>query len=681
VGLASLAFLDLGGNAWAQKAPVPQAVVETVDPIRTALQSAIRKVYPALVRIHVVAGYFSDGREVKGESAGSGVIISNEGYVITNHHVAGKARRIQCTLSNKRELEATLVGTDPLVDIAVIKLDLAGGHDRPIAVAEFGDSETLRVGDQVLAMGCPRAISQSVTLGIVSNTEMTFPSLLWPAAFRMDGEDTGSLVKWIGHDAQIFPGNSGGPLVNLKGEIVGINEISFGLGGAIPGNLAREVADQIIQHGGVRRSWLGIGLQPLLKGDPNARGVLVSGVAPGSPAEAAGLRAGDVLLSYDGRPLNIHHPEELTAFNRVLLGTPVGARVGLSYRREGKDFQTTATTLERGSVQGDEVELKAWGITLSDLTLLSAKELKREPQSGVLVTSLRPGAPAAEAKPPLQPEDVIVKFGGKTVRTLGELVKMSADAGAGKSSPTPMLVGFERGTERLLTVVKLGERETPDRSAEATKAWVPVASQVLTADLAEALGLKGKTGIRLTQVYGGTTAEVAGLRVGDILLRLEGESINASQPHDIEVFPSMVRQYRVGRRVKLEGVRDGSPLTVEIELAPSPKSTRELPEYRDPQFDFSARDLTFQDVLREELDPGQSGALITRVESGGWGALAHMAVDDIVLAVDGAKIATASDLEVRMKRIAKDKPSRVVFFVRRGVRTLFLELEPAWTAS
>src|SRR5262249_34536679 len=155
----------------------------------------------------------------------------------------------------------------------------AMGKDKPLPVAPFGDSDRLKVGDRVLAMGSPRALSQSVTMGIVSNREMTLPRTTF-GSFRLDGEEVGSLVKWIGHDAQIFPGNSGGPLVNLDGQIVGINDISAGLGGAIPGNLAREIADQLIQYGEVKRSWLGLAVQPLLKSSKLDRGVLVSGVLP-----------------------------------------------------------------------------------------------------------------------------------------------------------------------------------------------------------------------------------------------------------------------------------------------------------------------------------------------------------------------------------------------------------------
>ena len=180
--------------------------------------------------------------EVKMQAVGSGAIITKDGYLITNHHVAGHGIRMFCTLWNREEIDAELIGTDPLTDISIVKLKPDG--PREFTAVSFGDSSRMRVGDYVLAMGSPMALSQSVTLGIISNTEMIMPRFFGPLArFRLDGEDVGTLVRWIGHDAAIYGGNSGGPLVNLRGDIIGINEISFGLGGAIPGNLAKSVAE------------------------------------------------------------------------------------------------------------------------------------------------------------------------------------------------------------------------------------------------------------------------------------------------------------------------------------------------------------------------------------------------------------------------------------------------------
>jgi serine protease Do len=659
-------------------ATAAEPAAATVDVRRAAVDEAIRRVYPALVRIHSVSVYYTEGREVKGESSGSGVIISPEGYVVTNHHVAGRSRRLRCTLSDKREVEAALVGTDALADIAVLKLKDGG----PFPVAEWGNSEEVRVGDQVLSMGSPRAISQSVTLGIVSNKEMTIPALYWPQTFRLDGEETGSLVKWIGHDAQIFPGNSGGPLVDLQGRIVGINEISLGLGGAIPGNLARAVALELIAHGEMRRSWLGISVQPLLKGsDKGARGALVGGVLPQSPAAKAGLKPGDILVAYEGQPVQVRYAEQLPLLNRMMLETPIGKSVELTYLRDGKEHKATAVTEARGPAQGEQAALKTWGLTLQEITLLASKELRRAPQSGVIVSSVRPGAGGAEAKPPLHSDDIIVSVEGKPVRTIKDLVTLSEELTKDKTGPVPVLVGFERKTQQMLTVVKIGYKDGLDRSAEATKAWVSAATQVITPDLAKALGVPGKKGVRLTEIYDGGAAEKAGLKVGDLILRLDGDEIAASQPEDIEVFPAMVRQYAVGAKVKLDVVREREPKTVEVTLAASPQSTRVLAEYRDPHFEFSARDLTFQDKVSQKLEGGTLGALVSGVENGGWAALAHLAVGDIVQSVDGVTVVDAASLQARMSQIHEKKPTRVVFFVKRGVQSLFVEVEPDWAIA
>jgi serine protease Do len=596
--------------------------------------------------------------------------------VVTNHHVAGHARRLSCTLADRREVDATLVGTDALADIAVLRLDPSAS---PYPTARWGESAKLRVGDPVLAMGSPLALSQSVTQGIVSNTQMMLPSLMGNDAFRLDGEAVGSLVRWIGHDAAIFPGNSGGPLVDLSGQVVGVNEISLGLAGAIPAELARAVADELVKRGEVRRSWLGLDVQPLLKGD-GTRGALVAGVVPGSPAERAGVRAGDVLLAYDGTPVTIRYAEEEAGFNGRVLGTPVGATVRLTLEREGRELELKVVSVERGLARAAESALRDWGMAAADLTLLSARERKREPRSGVLVTSVRSGGPVAEAKPPLRADDVVVSVGTRAVRTLKELVEATTSARGPEGRSAPVLVGFERQAQRFLTVVRVGERDEVDRSPEARKAWLPVDTQVLTPDIAEALAVKGKGGVRVTQVYPGSTAEQAGLKVGDLLFRVDGEPIRAVQPEDVEVLPAMIRPYRVGARVKLEGWRAGAPLALEAELAPSPLSTRELVEYRDRSFEFAARDLTPLDRLHGSMERDQAGALVTRVEGGGWAALAHLAVGDVVLAVDGEKVADAAALGAHMRRLAAQRPLRVVFFVLRGVQTLFVELEPAWPA-
>ncbi len=677
LAIVAAVLLFAVATLYAQDAtPKPQGVAAT-DPLRAAVHGAIQKVYPALVRIQVVTVFYREGREFKSEASGSGVIISPDGYVITNHHVAGKSKRLQCTLSSKEELEAVLVGSDPLADIAVIKLDLTGRDPgKPLPVAKFGDSDKLRVGDRVLAMGSPLALTQSVTLGIVSNKEMMLPRFF--GSFQLDGEDVGSLVKWIGHDAEIFPGNSGGPLVNLEGEIIGINDIGVGLGGAIPGNLSREVADEILKYGEVKRSWLGVAVQPLLKSSKAEKGILVSSVVPGSPADKAGLKAGDIIQSFNGNSFSIRYSEQVPEFNRLILTTPIGTNVKVAYERDGQAQETKATVVARGSAQGKETELKQWGVTVQELTLLAAKELKREPYSGLLVSSVRPGGASAEAKPALEYRDILTDVAGKSVRAIPELLALTEELTKDKTGPTPVLIGFERRTQKLLTVVKLGEPETPDRSADARKAWLPAQVQVLTPELAEALGLKGRKGVRLTEIFPDSTASKAGLQVGDLILKFDDTPLDVSRPEDAELFQNFIRQYRIGAKYKLEVVRAGKPMTIEVELAPTPGATRQIVEYHNTHFEFKARDIQFQDRVQRELEPTQTGALVTTVEGGGWAALARLRPGDLVLAVDGKPVANVADLREQMKRVEQTKPARVVVFVRRGIHTHFVELEPIW---
>ena len=272
------------------------------DILRKAIDEAVAKVKPALVQIMVVDRDFSEGRVQKSQSAGSGAIISSDGYVITNHHVAGHALRLICILSSKEEVPAELIGTDALSDIAIVRLKPSTPREFPYVT--FADSSLVKVGDWVLAMGSPMAISQSVTFGVVSNTEMMGSRLNRGREFQLDGENVGSIVKWIGHDAAIYGGNSGGPLVNLKGEIVGINEIGMGLGGAIPANIAKYVAAQLMQHKRVRRASLGFLVQTPLKSTSEELGVLVNSVLKGSPAEKAGFQVGDLLIRVAGEEIH-----------------------------------------------------------------------------------------------------------------------------------------------------------------------------------------------------------------------------------------------------------------------------------------------------------------------------------------------------------------------------------------
>lgn len=640
----------------------------------TGVDNAMKRVFPALVRITVVMEEPGSGRMEKQTGAGSGAVISEDGYIITNHHVAGKGRHFLCRMADGEVLEAKLIGTDALADIAVIRLDLSRRKKKgPLPVAKFGDSDKMRVGDVVLAMGSPMAVTQSITKGIISNMQLMLPDLFWFLQFKLDGENVGSLVRWIGHDAVIFGGNSGGPLVNLNGEIIGINEVGLGsLGGAIPANLARSVAEQLIKKGTVERSWTGLGPQPLLRGSGIEHGVLVAGVIAGSPAAEAGLRAGDIVTEFDGVVVSGRLQEDLPVFNALVMSTPIGKAVVVKALRDGKENTFTVTTRSRGRAKDFDAEFKDWGFTVRNFTMLSAIERKRANTDGVLVTTVDPAGPAGAAKPPLQGDDCILAVAGKAVRSTADLREITAQLKKTES----VVVEFERGVQRMLTAVrpKPTERE-PEQNA--LKASLSVLLQPIGPELAEAMQLK-QDGARVSFVFPGGPADKAGIRVGDILTKFDGEAVRCQQESDLKHFQAAVRRHQIGEKVECSLLRDKKPVTVTVALAASDPDEDDLKTFKDKELDFVLRDVTEKERVLQQIPSDVRGPRVTEVKSSGWASLAHVAVGDLLLSIDGAPTPDVATAERLLKAAVVKKSRRIVFLLRRGVHTLFAELEPAW---
>lgn len=645
---------------------------------RERIEKAVARVYPTLVRIDVVMESGEGGRMQKARGTGSGAIVSPDGYIVTNHHVAGRGSRITVRMTNREELPATLVGTDPLSDLTILKIDPAARRDpsAPLPHATFGDSDALRVGDVVLAMGSPAGLSQSVTQGIVSNLAMVMPR----GGLEIDGESVGELIRWIGHDAVIFPGNSGGPLVNLDGEIIGVNEIGVGsLGGAIPATIAKAVTAEIIAHGRVARSWVGLGMQPLLKSQKADAGIVVGSVTPGGPAAKAGLLPGDIVISFNGTPIPAaRSAEDVPAFNRLVFAVPVGSAVPVKGLRKGGTVEWTITTEVREPSQPKEIEVQSLGITVRDVTRLLALDRKRPTTDGAVVVGVRNGGGGSEAKPALRPGDIIVTLGDTPIRRAADLLAAAAAKVPTGGDPVPTLVTFVRSADELVTVARLGAAGAEERVPAPVRPWLGAQTQVLTREIAEALGATARKGVRVTHVVPESPAAAAGFKVGDLLLKLDGRVIPAGSPTDTEVFDSLIREYPIGGTVAFDGLRAGGPLRLEAVLAASPAASGDLKTFRDDSFELTVRDMPLAERIAERLPVDAPGVRISTVQPNGWAALAGLGSGDIIESIDGTVVKTAADVEGILVACRETKPRQVVFFIRRGVNSAFAEVEPRW---
>ena len=337
-------------------------------------------------------------------SLGSGFIISKDGYILTNNHVVEGADQVNVTLSDGRTFPGRIEGLDPKLDLALLKIDA----EVDLPVAELGDSDALQVGEWVLAIGNPFGLETTVTAGIVSAKE------------RVIG--AGPYDNFIQTDASINPGNSGGPLFNMRGEVVGINTAMVaggqGIGFASPINAVKQILPELKEKGEVTRGWLGVGVQGLTAdlaasfGLDSPRGALVTEVMPDSPAAQAGLRRGDILLSFDGQPV-----QQVSDLPRMVAATPVGHRADLTVYRDGEEIRIPVT-VGRLEEPGKKAEPRngatdTLGLTVRDITPDAMRFHGLESDRGALVTAVDPAGPAAEAE--LRPGDVVIEVNGREI--------------------------------------------------------------------------------------------------------------------------------------------------------------------------------------------------------------------------------------------------------------------------
>ncbi len=413
---------------------VQQIVISDESGFSTAIREVSKALLPAVVHINIsgtvvqkAPGGFPFGDdpffryffgpqqqqeyEVPVHALGSGVIISPEGYIITNNHVVQNADTIEVVLNDGTKHEAELIGVDPRTDLAVVKIAPVQG----MRYARFGDSDRCEVGEWVVAIGSPRGLSSTVTAGIISAKNRTDIGVLGPTGYE----------DFIQTDAAINPGNSGGPLINLNGEIIGINSLivstsagSEGLGFAIPSNMAKEISDSLIKYGKVVRGYLGVNIQDItpemaksLKLDKSVKGVIIADVVPSGPADKGGIEQGDIIIRFDGERI-----ETVARLRNRVAATDPGRTVKIGLIRNRKEIELSVRMGELEKEEQDTAEKSGsviLGLSVEKVDSETAARLGFRKATGVIITGVGRGSAAEGAG--LAKGDIILRVGNTPV--------------------------------------------------------------------------------------------------------------------------------------------------------------------------------------------------------------------------------------------------------------------------
>jgi serine protease Do len=418
---------------------VSPADIEHARALSRVFQSVATRLEPSVVhitqfnRVVVRRGFFDSGEvQVRQTGLGSGVLVSADGFILTNNHVISQAEQLKVKLSDGREFPAKKIGGDPLTDVAVIKIDATD-----LTPADFADSDTLEVGEWVVAIGSPFGFANTVTSGIVSAKGRT--------GIQLPGQE-GGYQDFIQTDAAINPGNSGGPLLNLEGKVVGVNSAIAtrtgayeGIGFAIPANMARTIMDSLIKTGQVTRGFLGIIPVDLESSKAEALGVRGSGVVVdrvvvGSPADKAGLKRGDVILRFQGRPV-----DQAARFRTAISVTPPGTEAKLDILR---DRNPLALTIPVGTRAAIDVASYT-GVRVQTLTTSIARQMGYRGIRGVIVRSVEPGSPADRSG--LQENDIIEQVAQVPVTSDEEFVEALSRTDLSQGVRLVVIRGEQRG--------------------------------------------------------------------------------------------------------------------------------------------------------------------------------------------------------------------------------------------
>lgn len=418
----ALWLAGLAGAVWAAD---NLAAYDRPD-FRQVVQQAKDQVFPTVVFIKCLREDMASGKKVVQEVSGSGVIISATGEVVTNHHVIDKATEIRCLLYDGKALYGKLVGSDKDTDLALVQLQL--DRNQTVAFAQLGDSTSLKEGDFVMAMGAPWGLSRSVSIGIIACTRRYLP-------------DSSEYNLWLQTDASICPGNSGGPLVNTDGQVIGINALGSMMGGdlgfAIPSETVRDIVPQFRRSGKADWSWLGLQLQALRDFNRNvyfdaAEGVIVAETDPESPARHAGIAARDRIIRIDGKPTTATTEEYLPAIRRLIGVLEKNKTVKVELVRNQQTMTVELTPTEKGKVEGEELDCPRWDLTIKTINQFDNPDLYFHRKQGVFIFGIKYPGNASDGG--LREQDIVLSIDGQETLTLEDVKVIHKKAIAGVDS-------------------------------------------------------------------------------------------------------------------------------------------------------------------------------------------------------------------------------------------------------
>ncbi len=449
------------------------------------------------------------------------------------------------------------------------------------------------------------------------------------------------------------------------------------IGFAIPSNLARTVAADLIEHGEVPRSFYGFTLKSIKK-TGLSEGVLVNSVIDDGPAAQAGIQAGDIILRIDDQPVTIWYPEQIPPLLKALADREIGGKVPVTVMRGEERFETEIVTERRQRDRGDEAAFRAWGISAKQISERMARNRRLDSTEGVLVSGVRSASSAQQAEPAINSGDVIRAIDGEPITGLSDFIECYEEIMDRDQLPDYVLVEFDRKGKSQITLLKPKPEKDEDPPREVPKAWIGVATQPVIRKLAEYLGHSEQLGFRVTRVYPDTVAAQSDLKVGDIILKLNGEKLRPQRKEDAGLFQREVRRLSIDDQAALTVLRGGEEKEIALKLERTRLTQDEARRDRNRDFELTVRELTFFDRDENRWDKSVRGVLVFSVESAGWAGLGGLRSGDLIQRIGENEIRGIKSYRRAMEAVAEQQPERVVFVVLRGVRTRFQYVEPEW---